>query len=145
MDFPQKVFCGVFELPLLRNAQKGHKKFTNNKKERKERHLPTPFSGHLPDIRRFQKKSLRRPLNASSHTCWLLVSPRPCRWLDRRGSCQERLVLVRNPAGTQVPYNSHWQTPSQFQVMCFVMPRRSVIGIPVSTLYTVHCTWFSSK
>jgi hypothetical protein len=22
MDFPQKVFCGVFELPLLRNAQK---------------------------------------------------------------------------------------------------------------------------
>jgi hypothetical protein len=26
MDFPQKVFCGVFELPLLRNAQKRHKK-----------------------------------------------------------------------------------------------------------------------
>jgi hypothetical protein len=25
IDFPQKVFCGVFELPLLRNAQKRHK------------------------------------------------------------------------------------------------------------------------
>jgi hypothetical protein len=24
MDFPQKVFYGVFELPLLRNAQKRH-------------------------------------------------------------------------------------------------------------------------
>jgi hypothetical protein len=30
-------------------------------KKRKERYLPTPFSGHLPDIRRFQK-NLRRPL-----------------------------------------------------------------------------------
>jgi hypothetical protein len=29
MDFPQKVFCGVFELPLLRNAQKRHKKYLN--------------------------------------------------------------------------------------------------------------------
>jgi hypothetical protein len=28
MDFPQKVFDGVFELPLLRNAQKRHKKIT---------------------------------------------------------------------------------------------------------------------
>jgi hypothetical protein len=27
MDFPQKVVFGVFELPLLRNAQKRHKKF----------------------------------------------------------------------------------------------------------------------
>jgi hypothetical protein len=27
MDFPQKVFCGVFELPLLRNAQKLHNFF----------------------------------------------------------------------------------------------------------------------
>jgi hypothetical protein len=26
MDFSQKVFCGVFELPLVRNAQKRHKK-----------------------------------------------------------------------------------------------------------------------
>jgi hypothetical protein len=25
IDFPQKVFYGVFELPLLRNAQKRHK------------------------------------------------------------------------------------------------------------------------
>jgi hypothetical protein len=30
MDFPQNVFYGVFELPLLRNAQKRHKK--NSKK-----------------------------------------------------------------------------------------------------------------
>jgi hypothetical protein len=24
LDFPQKGFCGVFELPFLRNAQKRH-------------------------------------------------------------------------------------------------------------------------
>jgi hypothetical protein len=29
IDFPQKVFYGVFELPLLRNAQKRHKKKKN--------------------------------------------------------------------------------------------------------------------
>jgi hypothetical protein len=45
MDFPQKVaFSGVFELPLLRNAH-FFKKTT---------YLPSPFSGYLPDIRRFQ-------------------------------------------------------------------------------------------
>jgi hypothetical protein len=41
MDFPQKVFCGVFELPLLRNAQKHHKKIP---KVNKKKYLPTPFS-----------------------------------------------------------------------------------------------------
>jgi hypothetical protein len=51
MDFPQKVFSGVFELPLLRNAQKRHKKIKKIKVH------GTPFSGHLPDIRRFQKIS----------------------------------------------------------------------------------------
>jgi hypothetical protein len=53
LDFPQKVFFGVFELVLLLV-----KKFTKNaiKKRLKKRHLPTPFSGHLPDIRRFQQK-----------------------------------------------------------------------------------------
>jgi hypothetical protein len=30
MDFPQKVFYGVFELPLLRNAQKRHTKNLKN-------------------------------------------------------------------------------------------------------------------
>jgi hypothetical protein len=34
MYFPQKKICGVFELPLLRNAQKRHKK---------KKYLPTPF------------------------------------------------------------------------------------------------------
>jgi hypothetical protein len=32
MYFPQKVFNGVFELPLLRNAQKRHKKIKKIKK-----------------------------------------------------------------------------------------------------------------
>jgi hypothetical protein len=36
MDFPQAVFNGVFELPLLRNAQKRHNKISKNKKK----HLP---------------------------------------------------------------------------------------------------------
>jgi hypothetical protein len=51
MYFPQKVFYGVFELPLMRNAQKRHKKIKKIKKKR--RHLPTPFT-NLPGIRRFQ-------------------------------------------------------------------------------------------
>jgi hypothetical protein len=47
----------VFELPLLRNAQKRHKQISTTKN-----YLPTPFSGHLPDdIRRFQK-GLKSPL-----------------------------------------------------------------------------------
>jgi hypothetical protein len=52
MDFPQKVFYGVFELPLLRNAQKRHKN-----KIKKGTYLP-----HLVAICQiyvgFKKKSL---------------------------------------------------------------------------------------
>jgi hypothetical protein len=33
MDFRQKVFYGVFELPLLRNAQKRHKKYSQKLKK----------------------------------------------------------------------------------------------------------------
>jgi hypothetical protein len=54
MHFFQKVLCGGFLLPLLRNAQKvPQKKFSNKTK------TPTylTFSGYLPDIRRFQTKS----------------------------------------------------------------------------------------
>jgi hypothetical protein len=40
MDSPQKVFYGVFEPLLLRNAQKRHKA----KLKKKKRYLPTPFS-----------------------------------------------------------------------------------------------------
>jgi hypothetical protein len=40
IGFPQKVFYGVFELPLLRNAQKRHKKIKKNPKKT-ERYLPT--------------------------------------------------------------------------------------------------------
>jgi hypothetical protein len=39
MDFPQNIFYGVFELPLLRNAQRRHKKSPKTIKK-KERHLP---------------------------------------------------------------------------------------------------------
>jgi hypothetical protein len=49
MDFPQTNIFGVFELPLHTNAIK----FIYKKKKEK-RYLPTPFSGHLPDICRFQ-------------------------------------------------------------------------------------------
>jgi hypothetical protein len=49
----ENIFNGVFELPLLRNAQKRHKK-KSQKFTKKKRHLPTPFSGYQPDIRRFQ-------------------------------------------------------------------------------------------
>jgi hypothetical protein len=41
MDFPQKVFYGVFELPLLRSAQKRHKQNLKNKtKKQKGTYLP---------------------------------------------------------------------------------------------------------
>jgi hypothetical protein len=41
MDFPEKAFDGVFELPLLRNAQKRHKRKSQKKlKKRKGTYLP---------------------------------------------------------------------------------------------------------
>jgi hypothetical protein len=60
--FFQNEFYGVFELPLLRNAQKRHKQNSKLKERERERYLPTSFSGYLPDIRRFQFCFLRRPL-----------------------------------------------------------------------------------
>jgi hypothetical protein len=41
MDFPQKDFYGVFELPLLRNAQKRHKNKSQKLKKKEGRYLPT--------------------------------------------------------------------------------------------------------
>jgi hypothetical protein len=49
-----KSFLCVFELPLLRNAQKRHLKKNQNLKKEKRKYSPTPFSGYLPDVRRFQ-------------------------------------------------------------------------------------------
>jgi hypothetical protein len=40
MDFPQKVFNGVFELPWLRNAQKRHKKKSQKLKTKEGTYLP---------------------------------------------------------------------------------------------------------
>jgi hypothetical protein len=40
IDFPQKFFYGVFELPLLRNAQKRHKKNLKALKKKKCTYLP---------------------------------------------------------------------------------------------------------
>jgi hypothetical protein len=54
IDFPQEVFCGVFELPLLRNEQNHHFFFF--------KYHGTPFSGHLPDIRRLQFSFSLAPL-----------------------------------------------------------------------------------
>jgi hypothetical protein len=39
MDFLQKVFNGGFELPLLRNAQKRHTKYSQKLKKKEE--VPT--------------------------------------------------------------------------------------------------------
>jgi hypothetical protein len=57
--FPKTMY-GVFELPLLRNAQKRHKQKSQKIIINKGRYLPTPFSGYLPDIRRFQKQLTQR-------------------------------------------------------------------------------------
>jgi hypothetical protein len=48
--FPQKFFYGVFELLLLRNAQKRHKKISKITPKK----VPTYPIYHLPGIRRFQ-------------------------------------------------------------------------------------------
>jgi hypothetical protein len=40
MDFPKKVFYGVFELPLLRNEQKRQQKYSQ-KLKKKKRKVPT--------------------------------------------------------------------------------------------------------
>jgi hypothetical protein len=76
MDFPQKVFLVFlnFPLSLLRNARKRHKKKVKNQSQKKGRHLPTPFSGYLPDIRRFQKNS-RVPLGSAC--AWKLETQHP--------------------------------------------------------------------
>jgi hypothetical protein len=51
MDFPQKVFFGVFDLPLLRNAFLLRKKIS---KKKKKREVPTYLIYHqIYDIRRF--------------------------------------------------------------------------------------------
>jgi hypothetical protein len=48
---PEKVLTGVFELPLLRNAQKRH---TQNSKKKRQKKAPTyylpSFSGYLSDL-----------------------------------------------------------------------------------------------
>jgi hypothetical protein len=63
--FPKKflmVFLN-FELPLLRNAQKRHKQNLQKNKKRRGTYLPhLEPSGHLPDVRRFQKEIIWRPL-----------------------------------------------------------------------------------
>jgi hypothetical protein len=65
-DFPpqllwQKVLNGVFELPLLRNAQNRHQKKVKIE-EKKPTYPIWTSSGYLPDIRRFQLFVFQRPL-----------------------------------------------------------------------------------
>jgi hypothetical protein len=52
MDFPQ-FFMVFLNSPCKETHKKRHKKRQKLKKKR-ERYLPTPFSGYLPDIRRVQ-------------------------------------------------------------------------------------------
>ena len=51
------LFCQWNDTRLAFNYYDFYKMYIKNLKnliKKKERHLPTPFSGHLPDIRRFQ-------------------------------------------------------------------------------------------
>jgi hypothetical protein len=66
MDFPQEVFGGVFELPLLRNARSHENAIWQQRSQKVTQKKEAPasctayaiphlvFSGYLPDIRRFQ-------------------------------------------------------------------------------------------
>jgi hypothetical protein len=60
IDFPQKVFYGVFELPLLRKAQKRQKKTSKiKKKKQKGTYLPD-----LPAICQIYPRFISPPLSA---------------------------------------------------------------------------------
>jgi hypothetical protein len=50
MYFPQKVFYGVFELPLLRNAQKRHKKNLKNHTKKEGTYLPDLSSARYTSL-----------------------------------------------------------------------------------------------
>jgi hypothetical protein len=58
---PKKCY-GVFEVPLLSNAQKRHKTISKFIFKKTNKSTNPPLIGHLPDIRRFQKTKIRRPL-----------------------------------------------------------------------------------
>jgi hypothetical protein len=63
IDFPKKVFYGVFELPLLRNAQKHHKKSQKLKKKQKDSYLiywPSAGNKLIPGFRPAGLRSERR-------------------------------------------------------------------------------------
>jgi hypothetical protein len=67
IDFPQKVFFGFFELPLLRNAQKRHKKISK-KKNQKGTYLPDLLAiCQIYDIPPFHFLFSSAPLGRSSH------------------------------------------------------------------------------
>jgi hypothetical protein len=62
MDFPQKVFNGVFELPLLRNAQKRHTNYLSKIKKEKEGTMVPYFVAICQTYVAFTYFFLRRPL-----------------------------------------------------------------------------------
>jgi hypothetical protein len=85
MDFLQKVFNGVFELPLLRNAQERHKKISKIKKKKNYLpHLPSardtslsilfffgaPRSKLLLITKGRQKKNLKKTTNVRTYFIW---------------------------------------------------------------------------
>jgi hypothetical protein len=67
MDFPKKVFNGVFELPLLRNAQKRHKNtHTHTKHNQKKEGAVVPHLVFICQIyAAFKKAVLRAPWGSS--------------------------------------------------------------------------------
>jgi hypothetical protein len=106
IDFPQKVFYGVFELPLLRNAQKCYNKRSQKLIKRKERYLPTPFNGNMPDIRRFQLFFLRRPLKQNDgHRRGWLVLQRPKKYRGWSVSPPDFFIAFFNSPYRKTPKN----------------------------------------
>jgi hypothetical protein len=51
--FPKKFFWCFFNSPCWETHKNAIKK-THKKNKKRGSYLPTPFSGHLPDIRRFE-------------------------------------------------------------------------------------------
>jgi hypothetical protein len=96
IDFPQKVFDGVFELPLLRNAQKRHKKnLKKNRKKQKGTYLPDLLA--ICQIHpRFIFFSLSAPCDAAAFgTCQ--ITAKNFQWA--RGFCRSSSWDVQSSGG----------------------------------------------
>jgi hypothetical protein len=125
MEIFQNVFDGVFELPLLRNAQKRH--FEKRKKP------PTSFSGYLSDTR----------------CLFIYLQRRPC-WPNTSEHIEGLAKTIRRTPTPRTSAKSQTHPPTCRLLFCFVLcffvrfRRYSVRGVSRTskTPYKYFCKKF---